>query len=141
MLSAKMKVMSQDRLTNHIVLNGSIKDIFYDNQFYEGRFIAHSAPERINGRFQVRFSEDGVDTRIIAPKLFDGNVYFGFTPQSPFRGKVHIHHFSVADYLQNISSFSSLFQEGALAGELDIDGTVENPLLRFDLNASDFIIN
>lgn len=141
MLSAKMKVMSQDRLTNHIVLNGSIKDIFYDNQFYEGRFTAYSAPKRIDGRYQVRFSEDGVDTRIISPKLFDGNVYFGFTPQSPFRGKVHIHHFSVADYLQNISSFSSLFQEGTLAGELDIDGTVENPQLRFDLNASDFIVN
>ncbi|MGH1366525.1 MAG: hypothetical protein ACRBF0_23390 [Calditrichia bacterium] len=141
MLSTKMKVMSKDRATNHIVLNGSIKDIFYDNQAYEGRFTAYSAPKKIDGKYKVRFSEKGIDTRIFSSNLFDGSIYFGYKPSSPFRGNVKIHHFSVAEYLQNISTFSQLFQEGSLAGELTIDGTVGDPQLRFDLAATEFIVN
>ncbi|RMI13487.1 MAG: hypothetical protein D6681_05840 [Calditrichaeota bacterium] len=140
-LRAKMKVTSLDLQREYLIVMSNIRNLFYDDQHFWGRFWGDTAPRKLEGTFDVAFSPEGIHTRVYAPDLFRGELSWGFLPDAPLKGKVHIRHFSVADYLANSPMLAAVLQEGALRGEMTIAGTVQEPHIEFDLEAGDFIIN
>ena len=141
-LATKAKLVPEDDQLRQIVTAfGNITDIFLDNQRYRGKFRVNSEPKEINGDFDVAFDVSGVNIRVNAPDVLQANVFQGSKSDSPYTGTVTLEKFSLQDYLANSPEWSNVLQEGNLQGELRIDGTVENPGLRFNLGVQDLVVN
>lgn len=140
-LQSKMIIVPQNGQQEVLTLAANIRDIFMDNQRFKGTFNIRTAPRKTGGDFEVVFSEKGMKGRIKSPDLFEGELYAGNHPDSPFEGKIHIKHLSLADYLQNSPSIGRIFQEGYIEGDMEIHGTVRKPRITFNLDAADLIVN
>lgn len=141
LLHARMNIGSRERRRDIFSVAANIHDIFMENQKIKGQFTASTAPQLLQGDFELAFSEEGMFTRIDAENLFHGELFSGARPEAPFQGNIRIERFSIADYLQNSPAMAAVFEEGVLHGEMAAEGTVNNPRLRFNLEATDFIVN
>ncbi len=140
-LRAKMKISSQNSFKEFVMVSANIRDIFMDNQRFWGDFTLNTAPEKIEGDFEVSFTDKGSKTEIDAPELFSGELFVGSTPQAPFQGTLQLQKVSVTDFVTNSPALSALFEQGFLEGQMQFGGTVKNPQVYFDLDANDFIVN
>ncbi len=141
LLQAKVKVQSEDRITDLVTGTANIHDIFTYDQRYKGRFKAHTAPESLDGRFDVAFSRNGMNTEIHVPGVVRTNFYMGAGWDDPFRGTATLKRNAVQHYLAKAPGLEQLFQQGFLSGEMTFAGTVGNPSIDFNLNADEFILN
>jgi len=140
-LQSKMIIVPQNGQQAVLTLASNIRDIFMDNQRFKGTFNIQTAPRKAAGEFEVVFSEQGMKSRIKSPDLFEGELFAGNNPDSPFEGKIHIKHLSLSDFLENSPSIGRIFQEGYIEGDMDIHGTVQKPRITFNLDAADLIVN
>lgn len=140
-LHANMNIISGDGQRDIFSLSAAIQDIFMENQKIKGKFSASTAPQLLKGDFEVVSSEEGMFTRIDAENLFHGDLFSGSRPGAPFRGNIRIERFSISEYLQNSPAIGAVFEEGVIQGEMALEGTVGNPRLQFNLEATDFIVN
>ncbi len=141
-LSAKMKIVSEKNpLKNIVDVNGHIKDLFFDDQRFRGKFVANTEPQELNGKFDVAFSVDGVETQIEVPGVLNSRLNYGYQPDAPLYGKVRIPRFSLSNYLENSDKVSEIIEDGILDGSIDLSGTMRDPQIDFDLNLQEFIVN
>ncbi|RMF61637.1 MAG: hypothetical protein D6748_01225 [Calditrichaeota bacterium] len=140
-LASKLKILSRTSSTPIVTVSGNIRDIFLDTQQFRGNFLLNTAPQKLDGTFEIGYTRHGVNIQLNSKKLFQGELFVGNAPDSPFNGTIHLYNFSVADYLANNPRWAQIITSGELQGDMQIRGTVKNPSIQFDLKASDFIVN
>ncbi len=140
-LNGKLNVYDKRKDDLAFSLFSNIKDVFNDKQRFKGKFVGQTRPLNIEGNFEIDYQDSGISILLDSPGLLDGKLFVAYDPNGPFNGKIEVEKFSIKNYFPSATDSTNGHLQGFLEGLVQISGTVAKPDVRFDFNASQFIIN
>ncbi len=137
------KINFSNRTSDEILFSftGNAINLIKPGLKFQGHFMLQSEPSLIEGDLKVANNPGTVELMLDIPSMMRGNLSVGYGSDAVFRGELNIQEFPVKKYTGRFSSFSQAIGQGNLSGKVVFDGTTADPVMKFNLQAEDFIIN
>jgi len=137
------KISFSNRKTQEVLFSftGNASNLIQPNLKFRGHFLFETRPETVEGNLLIENNADNLALQLDVPSMINGNLSIGYGEQALFQGILNIIKFPINQYIGRFSNFAQAIGEGNLLGTISFNGTTDQPTVKFDLQAQDFIIN
>ncbi|GAB4337365.1 MAG: hypothetical protein Kow0037_20030 [Calditrichia bacterium] len=137
----KMNLISRQRDDIFISLLGNAANLIEPGFLVKGRFHCFTTPQNITGNFELKNHPNKLIVNLNAPRVAKGHLEINAGADSSLAGNFYLNQIELPDFIRQIEILQSSVKEGQIAGEATIAGTRNHPVINFELDGSNFIIN
>ncbi len=139
--SVKAVFNSRASGSHFFTFSGNTANLIRPGLKFNGRFNFETAPEPITGKLALEDSGDHLAIKLGMPGMADGSLSVGYGNEAPFSGQLQIQNLPARQYLGKINELYKAINEGQLSGKINFSGTAAKPLIDFNIEGHNFIIN
>ncbi len=139
--SAKANFINRNSGDIFFSLSGSAINLIQGGLKFNGGFAFQTSPNLIQGRISLQDAGDHLQTRLTIPQVAQGEISIGYGNSAPLTGEIRLEKISPFKYLGDFPALYHAISEGQIFGDIKFSGTSGNPLVNFDIEGENFIIN
>ncbi|GAB4364473.1 MAG: hypothetical protein Kow0042_03070 [Calditrichia bacterium] len=140
-LTAKISLSNHSDGENFFSFIGTTRNLIRSQTGFKGKFTFQTEPDPIEGTLSLEELPDRILLSLKTPHVTSGRLIIGTGENDFIEGQFKADSISVIHYLATIPQLQQAVTDGTLSGDVQISGTRSDPLITFDLQGRQFIIN